>query len=147
MNKNCTMASNYLFVYGTLRQAYLATTPVFAVVTAYCQHYGLARMPGKLYEVNGYPGAVDAIMAGDWVQGEVYGVLQEDQVFFQLDTYEECSPAFPQPHEYQRVQRWVTLANGQRVTAWVYLYQDSLTNRQYIPSGDYSQYVTALTGA
>ena len=40
----------------------------------------------------------------------------------QLDDYEECSAAFPEPHEYQRRPVNVMINNAKHITAWAYIY-------------------------
>jgi gamma-glutamylcyclotransferase (GGCT)/AIG2-like uncharacterized protein YtfP len=126
----------YLFVYGTLRQDrngrmhhYLKNRAVFI---------DKASLPGKLYLILDYPGAVPSPDdSGHTVQGEVYRLRHPTTVLQQLDEYEECSSQFPKPHEYQRLETTVMLASGKPVQAWVYWFRHSISGLKQISSGDY----------
>ncbi len=94
-------------------------------------------MQGTLYEVSGYPGAIQSNSANDKVFGELYQLLDRDRVLARLDEYEECSDRFPKPHEYIRVLVSIELSGGEAVLAWVYLYNRDVSKLQQILSGDY----------
>lgn len=131
---------DYLFVYGSLRRAknhslhpYLNTHAVFI---------DRATLPGKLYHIASYPGAIP-VHANDksWIRGEVYRLLRPKLMLPILDHYEECTPQFPQPHEYQRRMSPVTLENGKILSAWVYWYGRPVAGLTQIATGDYFQYL------
>ena len=126
----------YLFVYGTLRQTsngslhpYLKNRAVFI---------SQAKLPGKLYQIRNYPGAVPSPANNEClVHGEVYRLLKPAELLRILDEYEECSRHFPKPHEYQRLAASVTLADGKQIQAWVYWFRHPTSGFRQIVSGDY----------
>jgi gamma-glutamylcyclotransferase (GGCT)/AIG2-like uncharacterized protein YtfP len=103
----------------------------------HCEYFSEGVMPGKLYEVCGYPGAIQSSSANDKVFGELYQLLGRDRVLARLDEYEECSGRFPKPHEYTREQVSIELCAGGLVLAWVYLYNRDVSKLRQILSGDY----------
>lgn len=129
--------ADFLFVYGTLRRAF--AHPMHAVLIADSEYVGIACYQGELYRISHYPGAVSADNPAQQVVGEVYQLLKPAQTLAELDCYEECSAEFPAPHEYRRELQKVTLANGNTVSAWVYLYNRDTNGLQRIASGDFMQ--------
>ena len=105
-----------------------------------CSYVGEGYMNGKLYEVAGYPGAVESTELNDKVVGEVYKIVNHN-VLPVLDEYEECTDSFPKPHEYVRRKIPVYLLNGEKLFAWVYLYNLEISKLKLIQSGDYLDYV------
>lgn len=98
-------------------------------------------MPGLLYKVANYPAAVYMKNDTHSVKGEVYALKQPASIWTILDDYEECSPAFPTPHEYQRCQRLINLADGNSLLCWVYLYNRPIQDLEWIASGNYRPYL------
>ncbi len=94
-------------------------------------------MSGKLYEVCGYPGAIESSDASHKVFGELYKILDQQPLLERLDEYEGCSDRFPLPHEYSRKRCSIKLVSGVSVVAWVYLYSHDVSTLQQIISGDY----------
>jgi gamma-glutamylcyclotransferase (GGCT)/AIG2-like uncharacterized protein YtfP len=133
------MTIEYLFVYGSLcRQADGSLHPLFGNDAEYLSD---AYLPGKLYEVDGYPGAITSPQpTRSIVHGELYHLHNPNLLFQRLDAYEECAAHFPQPHEYRRIAEIVTTDTNREVTAWIYVYNHSLTGRRLIPSGDYRRF-------
>jgi gamma-glutamylcyclotransferase (GGCT)/AIG2-like uncharacterized protein YtfP len=129
------VADEFIFVYGTLRRACTGNMP--GVLTRFTEYVAEGYMLGKLYEVAGYPGAVEAGGSDDRVHGEIYRILDNDLLFALLDAYEECSEQFPQPHEYVRKKRPISLSGNGGIVAWVYLYNLDVTSLPQIASGDY----------
>ncbi|MCX4188799.1 gamma-glutamylcyclotransferase family protein [Methylophaga sp. OBS3] len=125
--------SDYLFIYGTLRH-YLIQDMQLHQDTEFI---GEASMRGRLYLLDGYPGAVDSVDFADNVVGELYRIRRQQALFSTLDDYEECSEKFPQPHEYRRELRPVSLADGRQIVAWVYLYNWDIRGLPQIVSGDF----------
>lgn len=137
--RRMVMSNEYLFVYGTLRKAKAAAMHrVLARHSTYCSD---AEMQGRLYEINGYPGAIASGNREDKVYGELYRLKGRDTVLRQLDEYEGCADHFPAPHEYVRKKVSVILPDGERVPAWVYLYNCNVSRRLRIRSGDYMQFL------
>ena len=129
------MAPEFIFVYGTLRKQ--TASSMHHLMASHCEYFSDGVMRGKLYEVCGYPGAIESSDASDKVSGELYKMLDRKQVLVLLDDYEECSDRFPMPYEYTRKQITIELTGGDSVVAWVYLYNHDVLKLRQIISGDY----------
>lgn len=125
--------SEFLFVYGTLRRQLIHNQRL----QQHAEFIAEASMRGRLYLLDGYPGAVDSTDFADNVQGELYRIRRATALFAILDDYEECSAKFPTPHEYRREQRQVRLADGRQFQAWVYLYNWDVRHLVQIVSGEF----------
>ena len=128
---------DYLFVYGTLKRCF--NHPMHHLLTRYARYTGLAHIQANLYEIAGYPAAIPSDNKEEQVEGELYRIGSIDQklLFAQLDAYEECSDAFPKPHEYVRSIVVVKDENNCETAAWSYLYNHSIEGRKKINSGRY----------
>ena len=126
---------DYLFVYGTLRRS--ANHPMHQLLEQTSRFIGMAHFPGTLYQVSHYPAVVASTHPDEQVLGEVYQLLQPEQMLPELDRYEECGADFPAPQEYRREMQQVVLENGDSLTAWVYLYNRDTRMLTPIPSGDF----------
>ena len=121
-----------LFVYGSLRAG--AKHPMYEVLCEHGKPAGLARVRGRLYTVDWYPGLVLDPRA-DWVVGELWTDI-ESAAWPVLDFYEGCSAEDPQPHEY--IRRETTVEHGDAVLrAWVYDYARDVGTLERIRSGDW----------
>ncbi len=139
------MPAEFIFVYGTLRRE--TATSMHDVLARHCGYFADGCMQGKLYEVDGYPGAIESDNPKDKVYGEIYRIISSDLVLPQLDEYEECTDKFPEPHEYIRKKLPITLSGGGSVTAWVYVFNQDVSNLMQIGSGDYLNYFNASKDA
>lgn len=126
----------YIFVYGTLRQN--SQHPMYTRLAQQADFVADAWFVGKLYRVSYYPCVIPSESATDRVLGELYQI-RHLALLAQLDDYEECSDSHPDPKEYRREKRFVHTANGERVLAWVYLYNRSVHDLVQITSGDFLQ--------
>jgi gamma-glutamylcyclotransferase (GGCT)/AIG2-like uncharacterized protein YtfP len=107
---------NLVFVYGTLRQGGVREMPRLFPQTEFIG-FGTAR--GRLYDFGAYPGFMpDAEGAGD-VIGEVYAVPAI--VLQALDDIERYELHNDAGSYYHRREVDVTLRDGRRMTAWVYV--------------------------
>jgi len=129
------VASEFLFVYGTLRKQ--SASNMSHLIASHCEYFSYGAMHGTLYEVCGYPGAIESCDTNDKVSGELYKMHDRKLVLNRLDEYEECTDLFPTPHEYSRKQLSIELIGGGSVVAWVYLYNHDVSKLQQIISGDY----------
>ncbi|MCW8890887.1 MAG: gamma-glutamylcyclotransferase [Sedimenticola sp.] len=127
-----------LFVYGSLLKG--VDHPYHRHLARYCEYLGPGRLQGRLFEVNGYPGAITSDQTDEWVTGELYGIQESTPLFLILDEYEGCSDDDPLPHEYQRVLQPILLEDGSQLTAWTYCYAGDTSRLQQITSGDYLAY-------
>lgn len=129
------MSQAYLFVYGTLRRG--AETRMYRLLAQHSDFVGEASWKGRLYKVDYYPGAVPSDDPAHRVKGEVYVLREPASILAALDVYEDCGPGSAEPAEYVRSRQEVILGNGQRLTAWVYVYQRPTTGLTEIVSGDF----------
>ncbi len=134
----------HLFVYGSLRKSpegklhpYLNKTAIFV---------SCATVPGKLFQIANYPGAVPVPSSiRGVIYGEVYRLTRPQQALRLLDQYEECTSNFPEPHEFRRTVEIVTCANGKRHRAWIYWYCRPTVKLAPICHGDYLAYLRETT--
>ena len=129
------MKDQYLFVYGTLRKDFGSDR--YPLLARYASLAGEGCFQGRLYRIDYYPGAIPSDDSAHQVKGEVYGLHEPEFVLSQLDRYEECGPEFNEPTEYRREKHEVTLLNGRKVIAWVYIYNRPVENFPLISSGDF----------
>lgn len=127
--------TEYLFVYGTLRQG--IGHPMHQQLAAHANFVAMARYQARLYQLSYYPGAVPSANIVDQVVGELYQLVQPKLILPVLDEYEECGEGFAKPQEYRRELQQVTLENGGSVSAWVYIYNRNTSGLQQIQSGDF----------
>ncbi len=121
-----------LFVYGSLRKR--AEHPMHEVLREHGKPGGAARVRGRLYVVDWYPGLVLDPDAG-WVVGELWtGVA--DEAWPVLDFYEGCSAEDPAPHEFIRTEATVLAADQPR-QSWIYTFGRDVAALQQIDSGDW----------
>lgn len=139
------MSNEFIFVYGTLRKAF--AIDMHQPLAQFCEFVSEGSMQGKLYEVEGYPGVVETNDLSDRVIGELYKIVERDALFSILDDYEMCSEHYPQPHEYLRKEIQVSTVNNQIIPAWVYIYNYSVAELQFIPSGDYLSFTSPSAGS
>lgn len=131
--------SEHLFVYGTLRSYGEGSTSRYLKNNT--EPVGKATFQGRLYDVGGYPGAVPSHDPSERVLGEVFLVRDPENIFRQLDEYEEYRPADPGKGEYRREKREVVLHSGETVNAWLYVYNFPTDGFRLIASGDYLHYL------
>jgi len=124
-----------LFVYGTLRRdcgggmhRYLADHAMFV---------GEALCRGRLYLLDGYPGAVADDSGSSLVQGELYRLQDPAATLATIDAYEECGTTCGAESEYVRTITRVVLADGTEAEAWIYYYNRPVDGLMRITSGDF----------
>jgi gamma-glutamylcyclotransferase (GGCT)/AIG2-like uncharacterized protein YtfP len=111
--------AEYLFSYGTL-QPELAPAEIVSLVRQ-LRPIGRASMPGLLYDLGDYPGAVfEETMLKVW--GQVFELPEDPSVLRQLDEYEEFNPGEIERSQFLRTQSNAILDNGRVIKAWVYIY-------------------------
>jgi gamma-glutamylcyclotransferase (GGCT)/AIG2-like uncharacterized protein YtfP len=107
----------YLFVYGTLRRG--CDNQFARLLAERGQCVGVARVPGRLYDLGSYPGAVASDQPDEWIHGELFSL--DDALLTSLDEYEGA--------EFERA---IVPAIG----CWIYWYIGRATGR-LIASGDW----------
>jgi gamma-glutamylcyclotransferase (GGCT)/AIG2-like uncharacterized protein YtfP len=90
--------------------------------------------------IDWYPGVVESENPNDIVHGEVYEVENEEPLLMELDRYEGCSIDDSEPHEFIRMEKSVKLQNSRLLTAWIYIYQRPVSNKERISSGDFASF-------
>ncbi|WP_435139181.1 gamma-glutamylcyclotransferase family protein [Formosa sp. A9] len=135
MKDNKQNTSKYLFVYGTLMQQSKHEMALF--LNAHSKFIDHGYCHAKLFEVDGYPGAVLSANKKHRVYGQIYELDNTETVFKVLDIYEGINPLLPEPFLYKRELIPVFTSENTAVISWMYLYNLPTTNLQYIPSGKY----------
>lgn len=135
------MQSEYLFVYGSLRQD--IPNNQSHRIKPFCRFVQNGFVYGKLFNVSYYPGAVAEPRQQHKVLGNIFEIIKQPaQLFRELDEYEECSVNHRRPHEFIRVKIKVFSTNKElELTAWTYFYTFSTQNLQFIESGDYKMFI------
>ena len=129
-------AADCLFVYGTL----MATTghPMGLRLAAESAIVGPGTVPGRLFDLGSYPGAILSGGAGGRVHGMVVRLIHPARSLPWLDAYEGAGEEDPEPRAYMRVLTAVQLTSGRRIDAWVYDYRGPLDGARRHWSGRYS---------
>ena len=131
-----TARDSLLFVYGTLR-AFVATTAGARLRRHACL-VGMARVPGRLYDLGRYPGLLPPRRAGEWVTGELYRLRNPRLTLRGLDRYE--SGARPAPPRFVRERAIAYLASGARRRVWLYRFLGPVRAQRRIAGGDYERH-------
>lgn len=128
-------APSYIFDYGTLRSA--PAHQMSKVLEQYADLVGRGRLPGILYDVGHYPGAVRKSGTRAFILGDVYRLRDSDRALKILDRYEGWNEKKPESSEFRRSRVAVDMGAGKRIHAWIYLYNRPTTGLPRITSGDY----------
>jgi len=104
------------------------------------QYAGTGRVPGRLYDLGDYPGAVLDPQAEGQIVGDVYLLPPDPAVLVSLDAYEDYDPRYPERSLFRRVPVTVTLETGQHLDCWMYVYNRDVAQAAPIEGGDYVQY-------
>ena len=126
----------YLFVYGTLMLG--VEHPMAKWLSQHSEFVGAATFRGRLYRVSTYPGVVASADPADRVTGDVLKLRNAAEVLPELDRYEACGAEFAEPTEYLRKQGTVTLASGEEIAVWIYLYNWPVDAKNRIASGTFT---------
>jgi gamma-glutamylcyclotransferase (GGCT)/AIG2-like uncharacterized protein YtfP len=125
-----SQAFRLLFVYGTLRPG--CAHPMARFLAERGRLLGRAKIQGRLYDLDWYPGLLEPAAADDWVQGDLYELADPDATLPKLDRYEIGASAL-----FERRFALVRSEAEGDVTAWVYYYRGKVNAGQRIASGDY----------
>lgn len=128
----------YLFVYGTLCKSALNSKHHYLLPEA--RFVDTAYLNAKLFLIEHYPAVIDSENASDIVRGELYKISEPATLFLRVDDYEACSDDYPEPREYKRVKRQVTTESGDKISAWIYLFNLPTEPFLQIHSGDFVQF-------
>jgi gamma-glutamylcyclotransferase (GGCT)/AIG2-like uncharacterized protein YtfP len=124
-----------IFVYGTLRRD--ARCVMANWLASQGEYIGDGTIPGRLYDVGEYPALRPARHSTERVVGDLYRLLRPTYALTRLDRYEGIGSGQSRPYLYSREPVQVTLASGECVTAWTYLYTGATAKLRRIAHGDY----------
>jgi gamma-glutamylcyclotransferase (GGCT)/AIG2-like uncharacterized protein YtfP len=127
------MMKQYLFVYGTLKNK--LAPPEIAETVKKLKLVGDGFAYGKLYDLGEFPGAV--LGTDDKIFGSVYELPDDENVLPELDEYEGFYSQNPKESLYLRKKTKVYLRN-KSLTSWIYEYNQDLSNKRQIKSGNFS---------
>lgn len=100
---------------------------------------GTAYLPGRLYDLGSYPGAVYDPQESRLITGQVYEIADPEAVFPTLDIYEGVTATPEIPAEYTR--ELVTAQYLQQpLSCWIYLYVLDTQHLPLITGGNYLEY-------
>ena len=132
------MKSEYIFVYGTLRDDIKNSN--HQLIAKYTQYIGFGFVKGKLYRISWYPGVILERSRKNKVYGKIYQIKKpfNKKLLKIVDNYEECSNKFPRPHEFTRAITTAYL-NGIKLKVWIYTYNLETKGLEAIESGDFAR--------
>jgi gamma-glutamylcyclotransferase (GGCT)/AIG2-like uncharacterized protein YtfP len=133
--------NDLLFVYGTLSPS--RAPAHLCEIAARLKPLSPGSMPGRLYDLGEFPGAVFDAAAPTRVYGEVFELPSDSRFLSQLDDYEGFMPADPAKSLFVREQRPVVISRGAQLSCWVYLYNRDPGHSPLIHGGDYSTWTTS----
>ena len=129
--------THHLFVYGTLPPRH--APPEIAATVRRLRPVGSASVPGQLYDLGEYPGAVLSKTARSQIRGEVFELPTDAKTLSSLDDYEGFEPAKPTSSLFVRRAWPVVMDDGTRLRCWVYVYNGDLRQAQPVRNGRYSR--------
>lgn len=126
--------SDHLFVYGTLMSGF--DNSFAKILAEQGVLIGEGTLPGHLYRVDWFPGAVYLPDCGAFIHGEVIRLPAPETTLLLLDEYEEVD----EDHDkslYLRRTVPVRLNDKVTIPCWVYLYNQEIQGLERIASGNF----------
>ncbi|MDH5609325.1 MAG: gamma-glutamylcyclotransferase [Cyclobacteriaceae bacterium] len=122
----------FLFVYGWLKKNYRPVVRA-KVPPMPLRFLGKGHYPGKLYEIEDYPGIRFLPSSPHRVSGEIYKV---DKPLFwkRMDRFELSLPTVQNLAQYNRVRRPVQFRHY-TITCWVYEYTGKMLPLKQVHAG------------
>ncbi|QRR02529.1 gamma-glutamylcyclotransferase family protein [Dyadobacter sandarakinus] len=128
----------YLFVYGTLMRGF---ANLFArKLEEEGTYLSAGSMPGSLYLVDWYPGAIRDESSISKVYGEVFRLHAPDTLLTELDEYEDVSED-EKSSLYLRKKVDITCDTGDQLLCWTYLYNQPVHTLSLLKSGNFRDWV------
>lgn len=130
----------HLFVYGSLRSGF--QSPAYEYISRFFTLVGEAKVKGKLFDMGSYPAAVPTT-DDVFISGELYVVKDESEFSWaigQLDDYEGVNVESDEVQLYRRELSEI-MTGDQKITAWMYWYNQDVSGRPEIVSGDVIAYL------
>jgi gamma-glutamylcyclotransferase (GGCT)/AIG2-like uncharacterized protein YtfP len=132
--------TDFLFVYGTLLPG--RAPDHLREIAARLKPFAPGCMPGRLFNLGNFPGAVFDAAAATRVYGEVLELPNDGELHSRLDDYEDFSPAEPSRSIFIRERLPIMLSGGAQLLCWVYVYNRDPGDAPLIPGGDYSAWIS-----
>lgn len=129
-----------LFVYGSLRKGF--QSPAYEYIHNYFNFIAEGKVNGIMVDMGAYPAAVPT-SEDRFIIGELYTLKDTDQygwAFAQLDDYEGVTVEQGEPQLYRRERVNVHTPDGM-IAAWMYWYNQDISGRPLVESGDILQYI------
>src|SRR4051794_26293550 len=126
----------YLFVYGSLRKGF--HHPAYEYVSSYFTFVTESKVKGRLYDLGEHPAAIPTTDE-NYIKGELYEAKNaEDFVWAieQLDVYEGVDAEEGEGEPLFKRELTEATHGNTTITAWIYWYNKSLANHNFIPTGD-----------
>ncbi len=129
--------TEYLFAYGTLQPGHAPAEVAPAV--GKMLPIGSGCVPGLLYDLGDYPGAILDRMSERKICGTVFELPADANILRQLDDYEGFDPQAPDRSLFIRTLHPVVLANGGTLSCWVYVYNRDPESARILEGGGYTK--------
>jgi gamma-glutamylcyclotransferase (GGCT)/AIG2-like uncharacterized protein YtfP len=129
--------TKYLFLYGTLKPD--SADSEIASIVSQLRSVGRGFVPGRLYDLGDFPGAVVDSSSTSLVRGLLVELPSNRAVLEALDRYEEFDPSNPRGSLFVRTKTRIRLTDGRKVEGWIYVYNKKPGNAPLIPGGHYSK--------
>jgi gamma-glutamylcyclotransferase (GGCT)/AIG2-like uncharacterized protein YtfP len=101
---------------------------------------GPASVPGLLYDLGEYPGAIVDPQSDSRIIGHAFELPASESLIAALDRYEGFDPANRSGSLFIREKREALMSDGQLLSCWIYVYQRNISAALLIPDGDYSRH-------
>lgn len=124
--------SPFLFAYGTLQPG--LAPPEIAPLMDGIPVIASGSVPGILYDLGGYPGALPDPRAESRIYGVIYQLPEDPAALAQLDAY-EFDPGAPAASRFLRQRHPVQLQNGRTLPCWVYVLSRAPAGAPILKSG------------
>jgi gamma-glutamylcyclotransferase (GGCT)/AIG2-like uncharacterized protein YtfP len=129
--------SELVFFYGTLMTGFDRRLRIG--IDSKMRFRARGWVAAALFDIGLYPAAVPDESGRVW--GEVFELLDRDEVLTALDDIEGYRPDDPDSSLYIRSLVPVNLPEGVTEQAWIYFYNAPLGKAPRIESGDYLEYL------
>ena len=133
-------ANHQLFVYGSLRSGF--NHPAYAYISNHFELVGSAKVKGILFDLGSYPAALPT-EDEFYIVGELYRLkeaMEFSGAIAQIDDYEGVNPEPGETAHYKRETTQVFI-NDQTTHAWIYWYNNDVSGKPQITSGDVLEYL------
>ena len=132
-----SIVPEYVFLYGTLLPE-LAPKKMAGAISR-LKLIAPATVPGCLYDLGSYPGAV--LGCKGRIRGRLFELPDEKDVLKSFDTYEGFMVARPHASEFVRRKCRALLEDGRKVICWIYEYNRNPLSARAIAGGDYFRFI------